>query len=104
MSGYRLGSQWIRLYSQAWFLAYETSIVILLRMSTLALGGKAAQTEGRRMIEEKLAAAVSLQARALTGGLGRTGNEISAKTLSHYRRKVRANRRRLLKTAKLSRP
>jgi hypothetical protein len=92
--------QWMRLYSEAWFLAYETSIVVFLRMNKLALGGKAAETEARRMVEEKVAATVSLQLRAITGGLGQTVDEVSGKTLSHYRKKVRANRRRLTRPTK----
>ena len=34
---------------------------------------------------------------ALTGGLGLRPHRAAAKTLMHYRRKVRANQRRLLK-------
>jgi hypothetical protein len=40
---------------------------------------------------------LALQALALIGGLGRTPNSAAAKTLAHYRRKVRANKRRLAK-------
>jgi hypothetical protein len=49
------------------------------------------------MISEKLDSVMELQARAMTGALGLTAPAIAAKTMSHYRRKVRANRRRLLK-------
>ena len=49
------------------------------------------------MITEKIDAARTLQAKALTGGLGVTAPRAAAKTLKHYRRKVRANRRRLSK-------
>jgi hypothetical protein len=38
-----------------------------------------------------------MQALALTGGLGHTPHRAANKTLVHYRRKVRANRRRLAK-------
>jgi hypothetical protein len=47
------------------------------------------------MIAEKIDAGVALQTLALTGGLGVTPHRAAAKTLSHLRRKVRANRRRL---------
>jgi hypothetical protein len=49
------------------------------------------------MIEEKLRAGLEWQALALTGGLGLTPKRASEKTVAHFRRKVRANRRRLLK-------
>jgi hypothetical protein len=42
-------------------------------------------------------AGLTLQALALTGGLGLTANSAATKSLAHYRRKVRANRRRLAK-------
>jgi len=42
-------------------------------------------------------AAVALQTLALTGALGATAPRMAGKTLAHYRRKVRANRRRLSK-------
>jgi len=71
--------------------------VIGLRTLTLAAGGPAADAESRRMVEEKLRAALEWQTMALNGGLGATPHRAAAKTLSHDRRKVRANQRRLLK-------
>ena len=50
-----------------------------------------------RMVSEKVKAGIELQALAFTGGLGLTPERAAAKTLVHYRRKVRANQRRLLK-------
>jgi hypothetical protein len=47
------------------------------------------------MVSEKIDAGLTLQALALTGRLGLTPNSAATKTLAHYRRKVRANRRRL---------
>jgi hypothetical protein len=47
------------------------------------------------MIEEKLNAAFALQILALTGALGFTPLNVAAKTIAHYRKAVRANRRRL---------
>jgi len=61
----------------------------------IALGCAAGEAEARRMISEKIDAGVTLQTLALTGGLGLTPHGAAAKTLSHLRRKVRANRRRL---------
>jgi hypothetical protein len=61
----------------------------------VALGGAAAQAEANLMVGEKIAAGLALGGLALTGGLGVNPAQASARTLAHYRRKVRANRRRL---------
>jgi hypothetical protein len=47
------------------------------------------------MIEEKATAAFELHAMAWRGAFGLTPPLTSRKALAHYRRKVRANRRRL---------
>ena len=47
------------------------------------------------MVREKVDAGLALQTMALTGRLGATPDVALAKTLTHYRRKVRANQRRL---------
>lgn len=88
---------WIRLTLDAWGLGLEASSVIGLRVLKLAAGGAAAQAEAVRMVSEKAEAGAALQAMALSGALGPTAHGAAAKTLKHYRRKVRANRRRLSK-------
>ena len=69
--------------------------MIGLRIMKMAAGGVAAETEARRMVSEKVEAGLALQMLAITGGLGVTPHGAAAKTVAHYRRKVRANRRRL---------
>ena len=49
------------------------------------------------MCSKNLEAGLALQASALTGGLGRTRHGAANRTIAHYRRKVRANSRRLSK-------
>ena len=71
--------------------------MIGLRMFRIAQGGEAGRAETERMVSEKVDAAVALQALAAGGGLGPTAATASARTLAHYRRKVSANRRRLIK-------
>lgn len=88
---------WISLSLDAWSLGVEASTVIGLRTMKLAAGGAAAQAEAARMVSEKIESAWTLQGRALTGGLGTTPHGAASRTLTHYRRKVRANRRRLSK-------
>jgi len=89
------GNPWIGVGLDAWRLGLEASCVISLRAMKLAQGGTEAQAELGRMIGEKVEAAVVLQGRALSGGLGATPASAAARTLAHYRRKVKANRRRL---------
>jgi hypothetical protein len=88
---------WLRIGMDAWSLGLEASSVIGLRTMKLAAGGAAADAESRRMVTEKIDAGWELQAKALSGALGFSAPSMAAKTLSHYRRKVRANRRRLAK-------
>ncbi len=88
---------WLRLGFDAWSLGLESSAVIGLRAMKMAAGGPAAEAEGLRMVSEKVDAAIAVQTLALTGGLGATPHRAAARTLAHYRRKVRANRRRLAK-------
>jgi len=87
----------LRLPGDGWMLGLEAATVVGLRGLKIAAGGRAAQTEARRMVSEKLDAALAWQTLALTGRLGLTASSTAAKTLRHYRRKVRGNRRRLAK-------
>jgi hypothetical protein len=88
---------WLRLGWQSWALGMEASSVVALRMMKLAAGGAAAEAEAARMVAEKSKAALELQAMLWTGALGVTGPSVAAKTIQHYRRKVGANRRRLVR-------
>ncbi len=89
---------WFDVGLNAWMLGLEASAVIGLRTLKIAAGGPAAQAEARLMLSEKLAAGAALQAKAMTGALGASPASATASTVSHYRRKVRANRRRLRKS------
>lgn len=93
----RLRNPWLKLSLDAWSLGVEASTVVGLRTLKMAAGGAAADTEGRRMVEEKIRAGMELQSMAMTGALGLNPHQAVSKTLIHYRRKVRANQRRLLK-------
>ena len=88
---------WLRLYMDTWTLGVEASAVAGLRAMRIAAGGAAGEAEMKRMIDEKLDAGLALGAKAMTGGLGLTAPAAAARTLSHYRRRVRANHRRLIK-------
>lgn len=47
------------------------------------------------MVDEKVDAVLDLQRMVITGALSHIPQGAAIKTLRHYRRKVRANRRRL---------
>ena len=91
---------WFGIGLDAWSLAFEAGSVVTLRSLKLAAGGAAAEAEAARMVAEKVEAALALQAKAVSGGLGASPAGAAARTLAHYRRKVRANRRRLSKPLK----
>ena len=93
----RAHNRWLKLSLDAWSLGMESASVIGLRTLKLANGGAGAEAETLRMVQEKVMAGLEWQTLALTGGLGLTPDRAAAKTLTHYRRKVRANQRRLLK-------
>ena len=79
----------------SWSLGLEASTVVGMRLLKLSQGGPAAAAEAERMVREKLDAAADLQHLALTGGLGATTESAATKTVGHFRKKVRANRKRL---------
>jgi hypothetical protein len=91
----RRKNPWIGLGLDAWTLGLEATTVMGLRTLKIAAGGEAGADEADLMVREKIKAAAELQTLALTGALGFTAPRAASKTLAHYRRKVRANRRRL---------
>ncbi len=80
--------------TREWFslamLSAEAQQVMWLRWMKLTAGGAAAQTEANLMVSEKIAAAGDAALRLAGGGS-------TASVVASYRRKVRANARRLLK-------
>jgi hypothetical protein len=88
---------WWQLGYDAWQLGVESSTVISLRTMRMMAGGPVADAEAKLMLSEKVGAAIDIGTRAMTGGLGTSPRPAAAKVISHYRRKVRANRRRLMK-------
>ena len=78
-------------------LGLEAQQVIGLRMAKAALGGPAAQEEAALMVTEKAEAAMEAHAVFATAWMTGAGPLAPSRTLSLYRRTVRANRRRLLK-------
>jgi hypothetical protein len=79
----------------AWRVSAEAACVIAQRSAKLALGGAEAQLEAQRMVAEKAEAAWEVGVALATGGLGVRPETIARRTLAHYGKRVRANRRRL---------
>jgi hypothetical protein len=88
---------WFSLGFDMWMLGAEASSVVALRTMKMAAGGAAADAEASRMVTEKIAAGFALSQRAMSGQLGTTMPGIASAAVADYRRKVRANRRRLTK-------
>ena len=77
-------------------LGLEAQTVIALRLLKLATGALRPE-EARRMVSEKIDAAIVANGHLTTALLSGAPADGPRKALSHYRRKVRANRRRLSK-------
>ena len=86
---------WIRLSLDMMALGAESSSVMALRMMKLAAGGAAATAEAELMVAEKVRAAAEAQAGAWTSLLTGSSHLAPRRAVAHYRRKVRANRKRL---------
>jgi hypothetical protein len=86
---------WLRLSLDLWQASLEAQQVIGLRLAMLMSGDEAAPAELSRMVPEKMAAALEAQQAAANAAL--TGNAalIPSRTIALYRRKMRANRKRL---------
>lgn len=93
-------TDWLTIGLDAWLLSAEAASVIALRSARLAMGGAAGWQEAQRMVAEKSAANLALGMALATGKLGTSAELIAGGTLAHYRRRVRANQRRLTRSAK----
>lgn len=80
---------------ESWMLGFEAASVMWLRGLRIMAGGKLAEREAERMVREKLVANAMLWPVLTLGGFGPSPEELGARTLAHYRKPVRANRRRL---------
>ena len=86
---------WARLTLDMMTLGAEASGVMALRMMKLAAGGQAATAEAQLMVAEKVRAAAEVQAQAWTDALSGKSRLTPKRAVRLYRKKVRANRRRL---------
>jgi hypothetical protein len=87
---------WLGLAYQAARLGFESQSVIALRLMRMAGGGQPAMVEGRAMIVEKLWAIGEANLAAARGMLANDDAAHTAhKVLAIYKKRVRANNRRL---------
>jgi hypothetical protein len=94
----RTRNPWFGLSMQGARLAWDAQTVIALRLMRLGLGGTKARSEAQRMVTEKFAALAEAQARAAAAVMtGQSGQRAAKKVLSVYQKRVRRNRRRLVK-------
>jgi hypothetical protein len=93
-----LASSWLALGWQAAQLAMNAQCVIALRMMRLAHGGAAGRSEAKRMLHEKAEALAQAQVAAAAAAMsGRKAAAVARTALSIYGKRVRGNRRRLLR-------
>ncbi len=90
---------WLKLSVDTFWLGAEASQVVALRMMKLAGGGAGAAAEAQRMVTEKVAAAMAVQTELALGAMSGSPHAGPTKAVALYRRKVRANRRRLSREA-----
>jgi len=87
---------WVVLTMRAFQLSWEAQNVIALRMLRLASGDVRGQAELNRMVVEKITAAAEAQVAAAVAMMnGHKDHVIAGKALTVYKKRVRANRRRL---------
>jgi len=95
-SAFRMWSNWFAVSSQTAMLALEAQSVIALRLMRVAAGGASAQSEMTRMVTENVHALGEAQTAAVVGSVtGRSSRQIAKKVVGVYKKRVRANRRRL---------
>ena len=87
---------WVVLTMRAFQLSWEAQSVIALRMMRLASGDVRGQAELNRMVVEKITAAAEAQVAVAAEIMnGHKDHVIAGKALTVYKKRVRANRRRL---------
>ena len=82
---------------QSTMLAIESQQVIAMRLTQMALGGPDVAAEAELMVSEKMAAMAEGGKMMLMAALGGSHDMGHAQVMQMYRRKVRANKKRLAK-------
>ncbi len=80
---------------QGTMLAIESQQVIAMRLMKMALGGPDVQREAELMVSEKMESAAEASRMVVMAALGGHHDMGAGKVVRHYRKKVRANVKRL---------
>ena len=87
---------WLALTFESVQLGLDAQRVMFLRMMRFAGGGVASRNESQRMIAEKIAAVSEAQTVAAAAIVsGRRDNVVARKVMRVFKKRVRANKRRL---------
>jgi hypothetical protein len=95
----QMWNDWLALSLQTAKLSWEAQGVMALRVMRMAAQPAHSQTEAHRMVTEKAAALGEAQGAAVTASItGGKSHRVAKKVLGVYKKRVRANRRRLTRT------
>jgi hypothetical protein len=86
---------WLALTLQTARLGLDAQQVIALRLMRLSRGGAAGLAEAQLMINDKMAALGEAHLAAASGALSGDGQKLARKVLRVFRKRVRANKKRL---------
>jgi hypothetical protein len=87
---------WFEFGLKAVQMGVEAQSVIALRMLRMAAGGARAKAEASRMVTEKVAATAAAQIVATVAAIsGKPQHVVANRALKVFKKRVRANRRRL---------
>jgi hypothetical protein len=91
-----MNNPWLALTLKTFQLGLEAQTVVALRMLRLASGDIRGQDELNRMVVEKIAAIAEAQMAAAAAIMdGHEDHVVAGKALTVFRKRVRANKRRL---------
>jgi hypothetical protein len=86
---------WATMAMQTAMLAIESQQVIAMRLTKFAFGGPGVQREAELMVSEKMESLAETSQMMMLAALGGSHDLGAGKVVRHYRKKVRANVRRL---------
>jgi len=90
------GGEWPAIAADGYRMMADGAAVIWMRSLQMMTGGPAAVPEAVLMVSEKLQASTDLMMKFMTSP-ATSAEEAARRTVSHYGRKVTANRKRLSK-------
>lgn len=86
---------WTTMAMESTMLAIESQQVIAMRLTKFAFGGPDVDREAKLMVSEKMESLAQVSQMMMMAALGGQHDLGAGKVVSHYRKKVRANVRRL---------